>query len=159
MINRYFVMEITSPNIIPNIDATFVFLGGAIDNGSALNWQKEVSLKLQAYHRIIVLNPRRESFCFTDKPELEKQIEWELNAQELSHIILYYFPEHSMAPITFLELGTFSQRCPDKIIVCAELGFYRLTNLEVFCKRYNIKLVNNLDQFLSIVYLKMSESL
>ena len=130
---------------------TTIFLAGAIDNGQAVHWQKQVTNRFQWYPNACFYNPRRDDWDASwvqswDNPQFAEQVEWELDKIEDADHIFMYFPEKSVAPITLLEFGYIIGRCPTKLIVAAEPGYWRRGNLEVVCRRNKIELLSTLDQ-------------
>ena len=64
-------------------------------------------------------------------------------------ITVFYFAPDSKAPITFLELGRFGDQ--DGVVVCCPPGFYRRTNVKVYCDRYQIKMVDSLNDMVKYI--------
>ena len=139
------------PSSLVSIDAArTVFLAGSIEMGSAEDWQSYVSRSLQG-HDIIVLNPRRDEWDSTWKqtisnPQFREQVEWELAAQELATMIAMYFAPSTKSPITLLELGLFARS--GKAVVCCPDEFWRKGNVEIVCTRYNVPMVDTLDDLI-----------
>ncbi len=126
---------ITSPEKSKN-DLYKLFLGGSIDNGSAINWQKEVCKYI--FEDICVYNPRMTIWNpDASKEELRFQIAWELEAQEESDECLYYIAKNSISPITLLEIGLFHK----KARVYCDLEYFRHINISATCGRYKIPLI------------------
>ena len=90
-----------------------VFLGGTIDNGKSIDWQKTLIGELNScdtVHPIIVYNPRREDWPDSnDNNEIEKQINWELYHLERADLIVMNILGSSKSPISLLELGLFAR--------------------------------------------------
>lgn len=120
-----------------------VFLAGAIDMGAAVDWQAEV-IKALTPHKITVVNPRRAKF---DETTLDEQILWELEALEDVNRIFMWFPKDAKAPISFFESGLYLRS--HKMIIGAELGFYRRRNLELTTRRYGVKLHESIETMLA----------
>lgn len=158
-------MEIKAPNeyFTDYIDKDFtVFLGGAIDQGRAVNWQEQIARTLDPFD-ILVLNPRRDNW--NDKveqsiecEEFRQQVHWELSAQESANLCIYMFPKDSKAPITFFELGFFLAK-HKKVLVCVEEGFYRRGNIEIVCERYNVPLFKTLEELSTELVKRVKEAL
>lgn len=127
-----------------------IFLAGAIDQGSAVDWQKKVARALDDLD-VLVLNPRRDDWdetweqCQHCEP-FRGQVMWEIQAQEDSDMNIFVFTKDSKAPITFFELGAFGTR--KDAIVCAEEGFYRQANLDIYCEHFNIPMYHDLDEMI-----------
>lgn len=133
-----------------------IFLAGTIDNGLSVDWQKSIIEYITEKFKgspIDIFNPRRldwNSSWSADPhhPMLKRQIDWELIYQEQADAILMVFLEGSKSPITLLELGAFKHKpilvyCPEK--------FYRFANVDIFCKRNQIKIFQDWDDYLIAV--------
>lgn len=135
---------ITAPERFENLARKHsVFLAGAIDMGAAVDWQSDVIAAVEPY-AITVVNPRRAKF---DETTLDEQILWELEALEEVNRIFMWFPKDAKAPISFLEAGLYMRS--HKMIIGAELGFYRLRNLELTTSRYGIELHERIPTMLN----------
>lgn len=126
-----------------------VFLGGSIEQGKAENWQLKVIDAFKTNDKILLLNPRRPSW--SDLSNLKEQITWELKGQEDSDVCIYYFDPATTSPITLLELGKFS----GKALVCCPEGYFRKTNVDVFCERYKIPQVDSLEELIGVLKFKV----
>lgn len=124
----------------------FVFLGGSIEMGAAENWQDKFEKDFKDEEDVVFLNPRRDDWNSDWKqiPEpgtdFYAQVDWELNAQERSDIIVYYFDSNTKSPITLLELGLFGIH--NNVIVRCAPDFYRYGNVKMVCDRYEIPIVH-----------------
>lgn len=67
-----------------------------------------------------------------------QQIEWELTGQEQADLIIVNFVADTKSPITLLELGMAIGRA-NRTVVCCPDGFWRKGNVDIVCKRYNIR--------------------
>jgi hypothetical protein len=117
-----------------------VFLAGSIEMGAAVDWQATVTRSF-ADLNVLVCNPRREAWDASwpqsiDFAPFREQVEWELEALERAHLILFYFAPNTKSPITLLELGLHAKR---KAIVCCPEGYWRKGNVDVVCRRYGIE--------------------
>lgn len=139
---------IKSPNDLPLKDKrTKIFLGGSIDMGNADNWQANVEKEL-AGENVILFNPRRDDWNKDWKPvssdtNFRKQVEWELNALEKADMIIMYLTPNSQSPVSLLELGLYA-RTKKLLVVCPE-GYWRKGNVDIVCKKYNIKMYDTID--------------
>ena len=133
-------------------DEKTVFLAGSIEMGSAGDWQSDVSRSLQS-DDLVVLNPRRDEWDSTwdtiSNPQFREQVEWELAAQELATTIAMYFAPSTKSPITLLELGLFARSA--KMVVCCPDGFWRKGNVEIVCNRYDVPMVDTLDDLVAAI--------
>lgn len=130
-----------------------IFQAGSINMGGAREWQKEMADKLKD-EDIILFNPRRTDWDSSWEQSIEnkqfrEQVEWELNALEEADLIVYYFDDKGgESPITLLELGL---HINDNIIVCCPEGYPKKGNVDIVCKKYNIKQVDTLDELVNEV--------
>lgn len=157
-------MIITAPEKLPTAEKYFsitagigktIFLGGSIEMGKAEDWQQVTAAALDRHNRI-VYNPRRRDWDSSwiqskDNPQFREQVEWELKAQEISEIHIYYFHPDTKAPITLLELGAFADSKRYKNYVVCPKGFYRKGNVDIFCERYGIPVFETLDEVVRIL--------
>ena len=130
-----------------------MFLAGAIDQGSARDWQKEVEAALEDVD-VTIYNPRNDSWRAwevqsKDNPYFRNQVEWELNRLRKSDIIILVLPADSKAPISLLELGLNAGQT--RVVVCCEEGFYRKGNIDIVCEMYNIPNFPVLDDAIAFV--------
>ena len=141
--------EVKAPGDYNKLAHPIVFLGGAIDQGKAHDWQSDVVKGLKDLD-ITILNPRRDDWDADweqsiDNPEFRKQVEWELKGQEDADLNLYVLLDDSKGPITMLEIGLFAKK--DAVLYIEE-GFYRRGNLEIVAERYNIPIYRKLGDML-----------
>jgi hypothetical protein len=129
-----------------------VFLAGSIEQGKAEDWQTHITKELNDYADYI-FNPRRDGWDSTweqsiHNKQFNTQVNWELTALDSAEHIFMYFSPETKSPISLLELGLYAPT--GKMIVCCPDGFWRKGNVEVVCYRYNVTLVHNLNEALSI---------
>jgi hypothetical protein len=134
-----------------------VFLAGTIDMGNSIDWQLEVSQRLDnAYKsRIVVLNPRRKDWNSSwetkyTNAQFFQQVSWELNAMEAADLIIMNFLPTSQSPITLLELGLYARS--GKLFVLCNQDYYRSGNVHVVCDRYKTPIYYNMDSLLSEIH-------
>lgn len=145
---------IKPPNkIILKKDVPSLFLAGSIEMGVAENWQSVVEKELHNLN-VVILNPRREEWDSSWEQTIEnplfcEQVEWELEGQEKADLIAMYFVPETKSPITLLELGLFAHT--NKLIVCCPNGFWRKGNVDIVCKKYNIKTANTLQEIIALL--------
>lgn len=137
---------ITAPNRQPGISLTTddlflhrgsVFLAGSIEQGKARQWQQEVLERFKDREGITFFNPRREVWeaewsQSPDNPLLIEQVRWELEHIQKADVVLFYFQEGTLSPISLLELGISLGRSDDAVVVC-EPGFWREANVHETC--------------------------
>ena len=147
------IIEIQPPNEIKKIDGyATIFLGGSIEMGKAIDFQRMVidSVGNKPY---IFYNPRRSDWGSSwvqskDNPNFRGQVEWELNALEEADVILMYFDPNTKSPISLMELGLFASS--GKMIVCCPEGFWRKGNVDIVCEKYGIKQVDTLEDLIQV---------
>ena len=148
--------EYKAPNEYTLDDRPCIFLAGSIEMGAADNWQAYVKEKLSTKD-VILLNPRRDSWDSSweqrmRNPKFAEQVNWELDALEACDAILMYFDPNTKSPISLLELGLFASF--DKLIVCCPDGFWRKGNVEIVCDRYDVPMVETIDELVNRAYEK-----
>lgn len=142
-----------APQAIPDHICHGIFLSGAIDMGTAENWQEPTAKKL--FDRgWSVFNPRRSDWDSSWKQDIRnwrfrEQVEWELKAMERAYFILQYFPAGSKAPISLLEFGLHARE--NKLTVACAPGYWRRGNVEVTCNFYKIPMFNTLEEAVDFV--------
>lgn len=152
---KMIAVETQSPNRIkPGL--INIFLGGSIEMGNAIEWQKEV-IKSLSNLPVQFLNPRRDDWDSKwtqsiDNPEFKKQVIWELNSLELSDIIIFYIDPNTKSPVTLMELGLHAKT--NKCIVFCPDGFWRKGNIDVLCEFYDVKQVKSFNELIEEVKLR-----
>jgi len=124
-----------------------IFLAGSIENGQAIDWQKECEALLESSFEIF--NPRRDNWDSSWTPELEnpnfyQQVDWEINALEKADYILFFFAPMTKSPISLLELGLFASS--KKVIVVCPKDFWRKGNVDYICQKFDIPQFENLKK-------------
>lgn len=130
-----------------------VFLAGSIEQGTAANWQDQLTLKLLARFNtdLTILNPRRDHWDDTweqraDNPSFADQVHWELDAIAGCDLVLMYFDKRTRSPVTLLELGLIAGQWADNIVVCCPEGFWRKGNVDIVCRRFGVDMAHDLDE-------------
>lgn len=146
------MIEIKAPNkISPTIKGIKIFLAGTIDMGDSEDWQSKVVEHFKEYEDIQILNPRRDDWDSSwvqeyENPQFYQQVNWELNALEKSHLIIFNFLPDSQSPITLLELGLMADK--GNVVVCCPKKFWRSGNVHVICEKYGIPLFDTMEGLL-----------
>ena len=152
---------VTSPDVVDAEELIMrepyipVFLGGSIEQGKAIDWQQDVICALSKTPAL-VFNPRRRVWDATwvqdeTNPEFVQQVKWELDRIDESMIIFLYFQAGTMSPISLLELGavvtqsSFSVNNMTVVVVC-EPGFWRRGNVQIFCERYGVTVLDTREE-------------
>ncbi|MHC0439339.1 nucleoside 2-deoxyribosyltransferase domain-containing protein [Flavobacterium sp. 3-210] len=149
-INRVMKRIYKAPEDIPlHIDAKTIFLAGSIEMDKAINWQKHCEELLQ--DQFVIFNPRRSEWDSSwsqtiENPNFKEQVNWELNALERADIIIMFFAENTMSPISLLEFGLYAQTNKMKVVV--EENFWRKGNIDIVCNRYSVEQFKTLDELI-----------
>jgi hypothetical protein len=143
---------IKAPNPLPvrrinGVVYRSIFLAGSIEQGTAIDWQKDLTEEVTGYMHY-VFNPRRDKWDASleqksSNPTFNEQVSWELTALDMAEYIFMYFDPNTKSPISLLELGLYASS--KKLIVCCPEGFWRRGNVEIVCERYDIPLYLFLD--------------
>lgn len=133
--------EYKAPTEYPKDDGKLsVFLAGTIDNGESDDWQHNISEQLKDCD-VNILNPRRSDWNpDSGIDDLKNQINWELDALEDATLIIMYLAPNSKSPISLMELGLNTGK---PMVVCCPDGFWRKTNVDVVCERYQIPVIDD----------------
>lgn len=140
---------------------TGLYLGGTIGVAKTDDWREKVKDAIKDADGLTVFDPViadwvRVRNSKERKFNLHKQINWELEAQEESDYIVYYFSPTAKASFAFLELGFFatmnnSSQSAMNILVCCPKGFWKKDYIDVFCDRYNIDKVETFSEMIEII--------
>ncbi|SFD35365.1 nucleoside 2-deoxyribosyltransferase domain-containing protein [Flavobacterium phragmitis] len=139
-----------SPEEIPvQADVKTIFLAGSIEMDKAVNWQLYCEEQLK--EKYILFNPRRTEWDSSwsqtiENPNFKEQVSWELNALEKADIIIMYFAENTMSPISLLEFGLYAQSKKMKVVV--EEDFWRKGNIDIVCERYRVEQFKTLNELI-----------
>ncbi|KAF2332763.1 nucleoside 2-deoxyribosyltransferase domain-containing protein [Flavobacterium nitrogenifigens] len=139
-----------APEEIPlQIDLKTIFLAGSIEMDKAVDWQKKCEELLQ--DQFVVFNPRRNEWDSSWSQTIEnihfkEQVNWELDALEKADIVIMYFAENTMSPISLLEFGLYAQSNKMKVVV--EENFWRKGNIDIVCERYSVQQFKTLDELI-----------
>ncbi len=129
-----------------------VFLAGSIEMGKAVEWQQKL-IDAVPDEPYIWYNPRRDDWDSTWKQDISDknfrtQVEWELKALDQADIIVMYFDPKTDSPISLLELGLHAQS--KKMIVHCPKGFWKKGNVDVVCKKYDVRQVDSFEELVKI---------
>ena len=118
--------------------------------GAAEDWQTKV-IDSAINKNWVILNPRRDDWDSSWQQSIhddnfKQQVDWELDAQDLSNFIYMYVDPNTKSPISLLELGLYASS--NKMIVCCPDGFWRKGNVEIVCDRFGIPLLEDLDKLI-----------
>lgn len=104
-----------------------LFLAGGVSD--AENWQRRL-LRLLPRGEYAVLNPRRVTFPADDTAAETQQIEWEVRHLRRAMLAVFWFPAHTLCPITLLELGA-CWAAEKPIVVGADVAYARRFDMEI----------------------------
>lgn len=140
----------------------YLFLAGSIDQGKAIDWQKQV-VAIMSNINVNIFNPRRDNWDSTWKqdisnPDFAKQVYWELDMIEMCDHIFFYFESDQKSPITLLELGLVANKSAGKkiIVFCPE-GYWRRGNVQVVCEKYGLELYDDFDNAIADLKIALQE--
>ena len=129
-----------------------IFLAGSIEQGKAENWQK----RLEQLHKdeYNVLNPRREGWDSSweqsiEAPQFNQQVKWELTGLDQADVIVFYFSPDTKSPISLLELGLYANSHKEIYVICPD-GFWRKRNVDIICEKYNLQLIESLEEYIKL---------
>lgn len=126
-----------------------IFLGGSINKGTSINWQKELEDLLKD-HDVVIYNPRRDDWdnSWSNAPipgsKFYEQVEWELSKQEIAKINIYCLVGDGIAPISLLEFGLFHHK--NTFIYC-DPKYPRFGNVKITADRYSVPFSDDWDEF------------
>lgn len=126
-----------------------VFLAGTtskVDETS--DWRETLSTSLSDVP-ITIYTPYRADWDSSWREDIDfapyrEQVEWELDKQDEADIVVFYFHPATQAPISLLELGICARVPAKAIVVCPE-GYWKRGNVQIFCKRFGVEMVDNVD--------------
>jgi hypothetical protein len=101
----------------PSQGCVSVFLAGGITG--CPDWQAEVVERCRGTalsNRLTLINPRRKNFKLDDPGMAKAQIRWEHRMLRVADVIVFWFPEETVCPITLYELGAWSMTSKHLII-------------------------------------------
>lgn len=137
------------------LEETPIFLAGGISN--CPDWQKEFIARFKDMDdNFILMNPRRAAFDITNENMSEFQIEWEFKHlhQVEPAAIVFWFPYHTLCPITLYELGMqMGNQSPfhTKIFIGCHPSYPRFFDIkkQVSLVKPHVKVHDNFDDLVS----------
>jgi hypothetical protein len=113
-----------------------LFLGGGISN--CKDWQSKLVEELKDYN-VTIYNPRRSNFDINNSKISEEQIKWEYKYLHDANILVFYFAQETVCPITLFELGAALERntyalMKQDILVYCEPEYSRKFDVELQVK-------------------------
>ena len=146
-------IEVQAPNTVEVPNGYYsIFLAGSIEMGNAELWQEKVIREMNDLP-VVLMNPRRNDWNSSWKQSIEDeqfttQVSWELNNLDDADFIILYLDPNTKSPISLLELGL---HVNDNIFVCCPEGFWRKGNVDIVCKRNDIRVYETLDELIEVI--------
>lgn len=130
-------------------DRFIVFLGG----GMRKPWRNTLIKKLEKLklEKLIIIDPSVDDYDPADTKKFPKQTDWEHEGLEKSDIEVFHFDDSSESPISLVELALY--KSPNTLIHI-EKGYKRDYYVEYLAKRFDLHMVDNLDQLSVIINIK-----
>lgn len=143
-------METTNAQIIlapsrPVFIYTYaVFLAGTT---TAPHWREALIASL-SHQPITIINPLRRDWDSSWREDesfepFREQVQWELDMQEKSDLVVIYFGPDTDAPISLLELGLCARL--NKAVVVCHPHYRKKGNVQIICRRYGIRLMDSFE--------------
>jgi len=153
---------LTSPNhLSKDTQDTYghkIFLAGGISN--CPDWQSEMINQItQRTTNVLLINPRDPNFNpKATAQDVANQVEWEYHyINDVSDLLLFWFPKETVCPITLYELGKATQT-HQNIIVGADPSYPRHSTLvaQLKLERPDIKIHNSLEEVVEAIVEQIS---
>lgn len=141
-------MVYTSQHTLPTTNRKYCFLAGSIDMSEVENWRETVVGKLNGYTNFF--DPTHLNHDTLNDTEMREHIRWELDALQLSDLVLLNLLPNYKSPVSLIELGVYVQS--GKLVVVCPLRFYQRRYIEELCARYNTLIFSDLSR--AIEYIK-----
>ena len=121
--------------------------------GKAKDWQSELADEFKDVD-VNFFNPRRDNWDSSweqsiDNEKFTEQVMWELGNISKSDVVVFFIQGDTKSPISLMELGLVGDKRGTKVIVCCEDEFWRRGNVEVFCYKYDIPLLERFDDMIA----------
>lgn len=132
-----------------------VFLAGTT---TAPDWRGALIAAL-SHQPVTIINPLRHDWDSSSWQEDEafepfrEQVQWELDMQDKSGIVVVYFGPGTDAPVSLLELGLCARS--DKALVVCHPDYRKRGNVQIVCRRHDITLMHSLDGLAAAVIDKL----
>jgi hypothetical protein len=148
-------MKVFKPPVLPKgieRNAPKIFIGGSIEQGKAIDWQKAVEMAL-VHYKGALFNPRRENWDPTweqkaSNPQFAGQVNWEMDQIGNSDLVIFFLQAGTLSPISIGEIYWMAATRPDRMIVACEPDFWRRGNIEVMSQREGFILVSSLKELI-----------
>jgi hypothetical protein len=125
-----------------------IFLAGTTDKVDQSEWRETLSTSLSDLP-VTIYNPYRPDWDSSWTEDINflpfrEQVEWELDKQDKTDVVVIYFHPATQAPVSLLELGLCA-RVPGKAIVVCPEGYWKRGNVQIVCETYGVEMVDNVD--------------
>ena len=136
-------MIYTSNDILPinKRNQRSIFLAGSMDHKQEGSWRDEISAEFGTYP---IFDPTNTKHDQLNPEEMKRHIDWELDALQLSDMILLNFLPNALSPISLVELGLYVNS--KKLIVICPKEFYKSSYVHTLCEKYNTPIFNNIKE-------------
>ena len=123
-----------------------IFLAGTTSQVDTTDWRKILSASLSDLP-VTIYNPYRADWDSSWREDINftpfrEQTEWELDKQHKADVVVVYFHPNTQAAISLLELGIWV-RIPGKTIVVCPEGYWKRGNVQIVCKKFDVKMVDD----------------
>lgn len=121
-----------------------LFLAGGITG--CPDWQTPLVEALRGQN-VTIFNPRRVNWPIHDPEASKGQIAWEYKYLRKADIILFWFPNDTLCPITLFELGAWSMT-QKPVYIGVEPGYEREIDIRIQMqhRRPEIEVVSSLEE-------------
>ncbi|KAK4466865.1 hypothetical protein QBC42DRAFT_258200 [Cladorrhinum samala] len=141
-----------------------IFLAGTTTPTDGPDW-RDILISAISHLPVTVFEPTRSDWDSTWEedikcPKFREQVEWELDMQERSDVVVIYFGPNTKAPISLLELGLVARS--GKAIIGYHKQYEKRGNLQVVALKFGIKIAEvdgNYDKLLELVTKTTNEQL
>lgn len=141
-----------------------IFLAGTTTPTDGPDW-RETLINAISHLPVTIFDPTRPDWNSSWKEDIEfpkfrDQVEWELDMQERSDVVVIYFGPNTKAPISLLELGLVARS--GKAIIGYHKEYEKRGNLQMVAYKFGIKIVemeDNHDKLLELVNKTMNDLL
>ncbi|KAB5518865.1 hypothetical protein GE09DRAFT_977848 [Coniochaeta sp. 2T2.1] len=146
---------ILAPSREPPRSPLAIFLAGTT---TAPDWRDAVAASL-SHRSVTIFNPLRHDWDSSWREDetfglFREQVQWELDAQEASRVVVIYFGPDTDAPISLLELGLAARE--GKALVVCHPRYGKRGNVQIVCRRYGITVMDSFDGLAEAVMKKLA---
>jgi hypothetical protein len=151
---------IKAPDRPLRISRPTIFLAGTTTPTAGGDW-RETLIKRLAKYPVTFLDPTRKDWDSTWREDFSdarwaSQISWELEWQNDADIVVVFFHEMTVAPVSLLELGL-SVRS-GKVIACAMPGYSKRGNVQAVCDMYSGEFVTSEEELALAVESRLKDT-